>query len=305
MSSRKKNVWWAILTLNQHLLSEIHAKRHVLPLRGIPDLSHPTLASVSSWSATEFTWVPCPTPETEGWTEPGQEHTASTGDCWLWSVISLFQAQMPALVPQSDPLPPPIRNVPDPNQLLQRAVMKSADRDACFQLFSHLPAKSRVAVGRGALVCARTGKHPTKISRSGASGEGGGGQSHGVLLLRSTQQHPATACWHFFRAAMRPGSEYLRWWGPGMWLDCRGRWWTRGQQQTVNSSEQHLLSAFRVLRYGRVFSHVLVLDPSHVGSKDSQPFDIVTQCCRVKNLTQELCDQVTKKNNNSQKTNFS
>lgn len=63
----------------------------------------------------------------------------------------------------------------------------------------------------------------------------------------------------------------------------------------MNSSEQHLLSAFQVLLYGRVFSHVLVLDPSHVGSKDIQPFDIVTQCCHVQILTQELCDQVTKK----------
>lgn len=158
-----------------------------LPLRRTPDLSHPILASDSSWSAPEFTGVPCPTPETEERMEPEQEHTASTDDCWLWPVISLFQAQMPALVPETDP-PPPIRSVPDPNQLLQRAVIKSADRDACFQLFSHLPAKSRITVERGALVCARTGKHPTETSGSGASGEGGGGQSHVVLLLRTTRQ---------------------------------------------------------------------------------------------------------------------
>lgn len=66
----------------------------------------------------------------------------------------------------------------------------------------------------------------------------------------------------------------------------------------MNSSEQHLLSAFQVLLYDRVFSHVLVLDPSHVGSKVIQPFDIVTRCCHVKKSPKN-CVIKLQKNNNS------
>lgn len=102
-----------------------------------------------------------------------------TGYCWIWSGISPFKAQNACSTDR-----PSIRSIPDPNQLLQRAVIKSADHEACFQLSSHLSAKSRITAEE---VCARTSKHPTKISRS-VSGEGGGGQSHESLLLITTQQ---------------------------------------------------------------------------------------------------------------------
>lgn len=166
-----------------------------LPLRGIPNLSHPPWPQIPPGQPQSSPESHAPPLRQKGERSQGKNSLPRlvTAGCGLSSpyfklkCLLLFHRQTP-------PPPPPIRSVPGPNQLLQRAVIKSADRDACFQLFSHLPAKSRITVERGALVCARTGKHPTKISRSVASGEGGGGQSHVVFLLRTTQQHHAAAC---------------------------------------------------------------------------------------------------------------